>query len=324
MRKVDMRLESWPTDIPFSITGKTFTEANVLVVTIEENGAVGRGEATGIYYLEETGARILEQASALCAALASGLNRQDLQARLPLGGARNAIDCALWDLEAKLQGKTIWQLTGIQPSEVMTVNTVGIDNPKAMAAQAQKLDTPKIKVKLDGESVIERLTAVRTARPDADIVIDANQGWTFSQLVALVPECQRLGISMIEQPLPRGEDAELESYRSPLPLCADESCLDTSELEQASRRYQMINIKLDKTGGLTEALLLAEQARAKGLAIMVGNMLGTSLGMAPAFVVAQLGELADLDGPILLKNDREPAMSFTGGRVSVPAPELWG
>jgi len=324
MRKVTMQLESWPTRQPFSITGHTFTEARVLLVTLEEQGAIGRGEATGVYYLDDMGEKMLAQAQTLIPELESGLDRQTLQSRLPRGGARNAIDCALWDLEAKLTNKTIWQLTGIEPRQVTTVNTVGIDTPQAMAKFATSLNTPKIKVKLDGEQVIERLQAVCRARPDAEIVVDANQGWSFPQLVELAPQLAQLGIAMIEQPLPRGEDAALEHYRSPVPLCADESCLDRSELEQAAGRYQMINIKLDKTGGLTEALALAKQATSLGLGLMVGNMLGTSLAMAPAFVIAQFCQLADLDGPVWLAHDRECGMDFTDGLVQLPKSTLWG
>lgn len=324
MRKVRMEVESWSTKQPFTITGHTFTEARVLVVSLEERGVVGRGEGTGVYYLGETGDSILAEAKTLIPDLEAGLDRLALQSRLPRGGARNAIDCALWDLEAKLADKSIWQLTGINPREIVTVNTVGIDTPVAMAKKALDLDTPKIKVKLDGQQVMARLEAIKRVRPDAEIVVDANQGWTFSQLVEFAPACRDLGIEMIEQPLPRGGDEELESYQSPVLLCADESCLDTSELDQAACRYQMINIKLDKTGGLTEALKLARLSAERGLSLMVGNMLGTSLGMAPAYVVSQLSTLADLDGPILLISDRENGMSFKGGLVSLPPKGLWG
>jgi len=324
MREVTLQLETWPTEEPFCIAGHTFTEVCLLVVTLKQNGKVGRGEAAGIYYRHETAETLLAQAQSVKEELEQGLDRAQLQKLLPAGGARNAIDCALWDLEAKLSGQTIWSLTGIEPSKTDTVYTVGIGTPEAMAASAKKQDTPKIKVKLDGERPLECIKAVCAARPDAEIVVDVNQGWSFEQLKNLAPKFKQLGITMIEQPLKRGEDAELEHYRAPLPLCADESCLDTTELEQASRRYQMINIKLDKTGGLTEALELACQAKAKGLGLMVGNMLGTSLGMAPAFVVAKHCQLADLDGPVLLRDDRPYAMTFKQGVVSIPTSELWG
>jgi len=324
MRNVSLLLESWPTQSPFSTAVRTVTEAQVLTVTLSEQGAMGRGEASGIHYLGETAESLLAQAESVKTSLQQGIGREQLRTLLPAGGARNAIDCALWDLEAKLKDKTIWDLTVIEPGETHTVYTVSVSTPEAMAATAINLDTPKIKVKLDGDQPLACIEAICAVRPDAEIVVDVNQGWTFEQLVELAPELKRLGILMIEQPLPRGADTELEGYQSPLPLCADESCLDTSELEQAARRYQMINIKLDKTGGLTEALELAQQAKAMGLGLMVGNMLGTSLAMAPAFVVAQLCQLADLDGPVLLKNDRTYAMTYANGLVSLPRTELWG
>ena len=296
----------------------------MLHVRLEDDGVSGQGEATGVYYFKETADSMLSQAESIRPALEQGADRQQLRKLLPAGGARNAIDCALWDLEVKLSGQSIWALTGITPKATITVNTLGIDTPQTMAEIAKSLDTPHIKVKLDAEHVLERLQAIRTARPDAEIVVDVNQGWTFEQLKQFIPPCQALGIAMIEQPLPRGGDQILEGYQSPIPLCADESCLDSTELEPATQRYQMINIKLDKTGGLTEALKLARQAKAQGLALMVGNMLGTSLAMAPGFVIAQLCKFVDLDGAVLLKDDREAAMNYTNGQVSKPTPELWG
>jgi L-alanine-DL-glutamate epimerase-like enolase superfamily enzyme len=324
MRELIFATESWEMKIPFRITGHVFTEARVLHVTIIENGRQGRGEASGIYYLDETPDSMLAQAESVRQALEQGADREALRGLLPAGGARNAIDCALWDLEAKLSGRSIWDLTGIQPRETITVNTVGIDTIANMAAAALALDTQHIKVKLDGEMPLDRITAVRDARPDAVIVVDVNQGWTFDQLVELAPRFKELGVAMIEQPLPRGGDAALEGYQPPIPLCADESCLHTEEFEQASRRYQMINIKLDKTGGLTEALDLAALAKATGIGLMVGNMVGTSLAMAPGFVIAQLCRFVDLDGALFLKQDREHPMACHAGIIAPPGPELWG
>jgi len=324
LRNVTFTIESWPTKAPFHITGYTFTEARVLHVAITENDVTGEGEATGVYYLNETADSMKAQAETVRELLEQGTDRQTLQTLLPAGGARNAIDCALWDIEAKLSGQSLWQLTGIEPKETITVNTVGIDSPEVMADIAKTLDSPHLKVKLNGEQPLACIEAVCAARPDARIVVDVNQGWTFAQLTDLAPKFKALGIAMIEQPLPRGGDQALENYHSPIPLCADESCLDTSELDQASRRYQMINIKLDKTGGLTEALNLARQAKANGLELMVGNMLGTSLGMAPGFVIAQLCQFVDLDGPLFLTADREPAMGYANGKVTVPESGLWG
>ncbi|MGX4675855.1 N-acetyl-D-Glu racemase DgcA [SAR92 clade bacterium H246] len=323
-REVIFNIECWPIRQPLQITGYTFTEARVLLVTLIENGVAGRGEGSGVYYLGETAETLLSQAEQLRPALEAGLDRHQLQTLLPAGGARNAIDCALWDLEAKRSGQSIWQLTGISPHSVITVNTVGINSPEQMAETAKKLDTPKIKLKLDDKDPLACIAAVRQARPQAEIVVDVNQGWTIDRLKAWVPELQQLGVSMIEQPLPRGEDKALASFHSPIPLCADESCLDSSELEQAAGRYQMINIKLDKTGGLTEALILASKAEEKGMKLMVGNMLGTSLAMAPCYVIAQCCQLADLDGPVLLAKDRPDSMSFSKGEVSEPERRLWG
>jgi len=296
----------------------------MLIVSITENGMTGRGEATGVYYLDETAESMYQQVQDIEQSLEQGISREQLQTMLPVGGARNAIDCALWDLEAKLSGKSIFQLTGTPSGAVNTVNTVGIDTPEAMAEKAKLIDARHIKVKLDGQQPLERIRAVCEARPDAVIVVDVNEGWTFSQLVELAPQFEALGVKMIEQPLPRGEDEALEQFTSPITLCADESCLDSSELNQVAKRYDMVNIKLDKTGGLTEALKLAQKAKEKGLKLMVGNMVGTSLAMAPAYVIAQLCDLVDLDGALFLTEDRPNPMSYSQGVVSGLSSRLWG
>ena len=324
MRQVTLTVESWPLLEPFVITGHTWTHCDVLIVSIIENGITGRGEATGVYYLNETADSMYQQAACIEQQLQQGICREQLQSLLPAGGARNAVDCALWDLEAKSSGQSIFGLTGITSSSVNTVNTVTIDTPEQMAKKAAAITTNQIKVKLNGEQPLQRITAVCNARPDADIVVDVNEGWSFTQLVELAPQFKALGIKMIEQPLPRGEDDALEGYQSPIMLCADESCLDTSELAQAARRYQMVNIKLDKTGGLTEALNLARQAKDKGMRIMVGNMTGTSLAMAPAYVIAQLCDFVDLDGALFLASDRAYPMSYEQGVVSGLTAQLWG
>jgi L-alanine-DL-glutamate epimerase-like enolase superfamily enzyme len=324
LREVHLATESWEMTTPFRITGHVFTGAHVLVVGLTEDGCTGRGEGAGVYYLGESAGSMLAQAESVRRELEQGADRARLQALLPAGGARNAIDCALWDLEAKRSGRGIWELTGIVPRDVITFETVGLDAPEAMAAKARTLRSPHIKVKLDGNDPLARIRAVRAARPEAEIIVDANQGWSFAQLRALAPEFAQLGVAMIEQPLPRGGDSELEGCTWPVPLCADESCLDTAEFGQAARRYQMINIKLDKTGGLTEALALARLARHHGIGLMVGNMLGTSLAMAPGFLIAQLCRYADLDGPLYLKRDRQPAMPCRDGMLSAPGAALWG
>ena len=324
MPQVELLIESWPLLEPFVITGHTWTHCNVLIVSITENGVTGRGEATGVYYLDETAESIYQQVLGIQQKLEQGVSREQLQSLLPLGGARNAIDCALWDLEAKSSGRSIFGITGIPSSPVSTVNTVTIDTPKNMANKAAAITARQIKVKLDGEYPLQRITAVCNTRPDADIVVDVNEGWSFAQLVELAPQFKALGIKMIEQPLPRGEDDALEGYQSPIMLCADESCLDTSELAQAARRYQMVNIKLDKTGGLTEALNLARQAKDKGMTLMVGNMTGTSLAMAPAYVIAQLCDFVDLDGALFLLGDRSFPMNYENGIVTGLSSQLWG
>ena len=324
MRHVKLAIESWPLLEPFVITGHTWTHCDVLIVSITENGITGRGEATGVYYLDETADSMYQQAAGIEQQLQQGISREQLQSVLPVGGARNAIDCALWDLEAKRSGQTIFELTGISSSPVNTVNTVTIDTPEKMAKKAAAITAHQIKVKLDAEQPLQRMTAVCNARPDADIVVDVNEGWSFQQLVELAPQFKTLGVKMIEQPLPRGEDDALEDYQSPIMLCADESCLDTSELAQAARRYQMVNIKLDKTGGLTEALNLARQAKDLGMTLMVGNMTGTSLAMAPAFVIAQLCDFIDLDGALFLAADRPNPMRYEQGVVSGLTTQLWG
>ena len=324
MRQVELDIESWPLLEPFVITGHTWTHCDVLVVSITENGVTGRGEATGVYYLDETAESMYQQALGIQQKLEQGISREQLQSLLPAGGARNAIDCALWDLEAKKSGQSVFELTDIPSSPVNTVITVTIDTPEEMANKARAITSRQIKVKLDGELPLERITAVCNARPEADIVVDVNQGWSFSQLMELAPQFKTLGIKMIEQPLPRGEDDALVDYQSPITLCADESCLDTSELEQAAKRYQMVNIKLDKTGGLTEALNLAWRAKEKGMTLMIGNMTGTSLAMAPAYVVAQLCDFVDLDGALFLVGDRSHPMSYEQGIVTGLSSQLWG
>jgi L-Ala-D/L-Glu epimerase len=324
--KLSLHGESWDAITPFRITGHTFDAFDSLVVEVADGGCRGRGEALGVYYLDESVASMAAQVEAIAARIEAGIDRAALQALLPPGGARNAVDCALWDLEAKRSGRRAWELAGIEPRPMETVFTIGIEATaeemaaKAAAARGHGL----LKIKLDGHQPLERLQAIRRARPDVRLVVDANQGWTFEQLQALAPAFAQLGVTMIEQPLPRGADAPLEAYRAPLPLCADESCLHLGELDQAARRYQMINIKLDKTGGLTHALDLARAARALGLGLMVGSMAGSSLAMAPAVTLGWLCDLVDVDGPLLQKRDRLDGLRYDGGRVAVFASGLWG
>lgn len=324
MYDIDIKIQSWPLKAPFHITDYSWNEVKLLTVRISCNGFSGWGEAAGVYYLDETVESMYRQLQAVRVELSAGISRQALQFLLPSGGARCAVDAALWDLECKTKAMDIWQLCGIQKGAVNTVTTIGIDRPLAMSQTAKALATQNLKVKIDGDNPLAQITAVRSAKPNAHIVVDVNQGWNFSQLLDFAPQFKALGVAMIEQPLPRSYDHALEGYISPVPLCADESCLDRSELDAASRRYQMINIKLDKTGGLTEALALAQEARKKGLGLMVGNMMGTSLAMAPAFVLARICDFVDIDGPLFLTEDRDYALRYDDAEVSGLQPRLWG
>jgi L-alanine-DL-glutamate epimerase-like enolase superfamily enzyme len=269
---------------------------------------------------------MLAQIDAIAASLAEGADRQALLELLPPGGARCAVDAALWDLEAQLAGTSAWQMAGVNTDPIETVFTIGLEaEPDEMGARAAAAkDLTLFKVKLNADRPVERIAAIRSARPDARLVVDVNEGCEFAQLKDVAPRLAGFGVSMIEQPLKRGADAELESYQSPLPLCADESCQHAGELEHIARRYQMINIKLDKCGGLTHGLELAAAARELGLGIMVGCMGGTSLSMAPMHVLAHKADFVDIDGPLLLKNDRLGGFVYERGMVSLPPKPFWG
>ncbi|MCF8473639.1 MAG: dipeptide epimerase [Emcibacter sp.] len=324
--KIKIEKQSFPLKAPFAITGHVFTASDTVCVTLEDNGYIGRGEAVGIYYKNETAESMIAQLEAVIDDIRAGITRDMIQTMLPLGGARNALDCAFWDLEAKRKGSSIWDLLQIKPKTLISVATIGIDSPDAMAEVArQYAQYPNLKVKLSGDEPILRLEAIRAARPDVTLIVDVNQGWTFEELKEYTPAAARLGISMIEQPLPRGGDEALEGFKSAVPLGADESCLDTSEYETAARRYDVINIKLDKCGGLTEGLEIVKRAKRDGKGLMVGNMVGSSLSMAPSYVIGQYCQFVDIDGPIFLKQDVDHALQYgDGGVVSLPTPELWG
>ena len=324
--KLSVHIEEWELVQPFRISNFEWINARGIVVQLAVDGHIGRGEAQGVFYLDEDAESLFAQVHAVANEIRRGITRDELQDLLPPGGARNAVDCALWDLECKRRGKTIWELTGIEPKPVTTVFTIGLEaTPEEMAAKAAAVaDAPVLKIKLSADRPYERLAAIRAARPDAALVVDANQGWDFDLLREVIPQCAKLDLGMIEQPLPRGGDEALEGFDSPITLAADESCLHTGELETAARRYGMINIKLDKTGGLTEALKLARQAKALGCKLMVGNMVGTSLAMAPSFVVAQLCDFVDIDGPLLLKYDHPNGLRYRDGIVRPFEPALWG
>lgn len=325
-RSISVRTESWPAIIPFRISNNVWDDFPCVVCEIEQGSMTGRGESLGVYYLDETTDSIAAQLEAIAPDLAAGADRHRLLELLPPGGARMAADAALWDLEAQLTGRSAWAMAGVDEGPVETVFTIGLeDTPEAMAAKAAAAsDISLFKVKLGNDRPVERIAAIRNARPDARLVVDINQGWNFGELQRHAPALQALGVSMIEQPLPRGGDSELEGYASPLPLCGDESCLHLGELEEAAKRYQMINIKLDKTGGLTHGLELAHAARAKGLGLMVGCMGGTSLAMAPHHVIAQLCDFVDIDGPLLIKEDRPGGLHYNKGIVTLPEQPFWG
>jgi L-alanine-DL-glutamate epimerase-like enolase superfamily enzyme len=324
--KLSIHKEFWPASRPFRIAGRVWTSFDAVIVEIADGDAVGRGEGIGVFYLGDTLEGLETQIQSVASQILAGADRTALLRLLPPGGARNALDCALWDLEAKRASKRVWDLAGISARPLETVYTIGIEaTPELMAQHASEASRHGLlKVKLDGTDALARMKAIRAARPDARIVVDANQGWNFEQLQVLAPAFSDLGVQMIEQPLPRGGDAALEKYQSPVPLGADESCLHLGELDEASRRYQMINIKLDKAGGLTHGIELARAARERGLGLMVGCMGGTSLAMAPSFVLGCIVDLVDIDGPLLLKQDRLPGMTYNGGRVDPPEASVWG
>ena len=325
-RKVSLHTESWLAITPFRISNNTWDDFPCVICELEQDGAIGRGEALGVYYLDETTESMTAQLENVSRELATGANRQQLLQLLPPGGARMAADAALWDLEAQLTGRTAWSMAGVEPGPIETVFTIGLeDTPEMMAAKATAAtDISLFKVKLNADRPVERIAAIRAARPEVRLVVDVNQGWTFAELQRYAPELHALDVSMIEQPLPRGGDAALEDYEAPLPLCGDESCLHLGELDDAVRRYQMINIKLDKTGGLTHGLELAHAARERGLNLMVGCMGGTSLAMAPHHVIAQLCDFVDIDGPLLIRNDRLGGLHYDKGIVTLPERAFWG
>lgn len=325
-RQVSIHLENWMALIPFRISRKTWDDFPNIVCEIEQDGVIGRGEGLGVYNLGEDQRSMLAQIESIRHDLAAGASREDLLGLLPPGGARFTVDAALWDLEAKLSGKSAWETAGVSTDPVETVFTIGLEaEPEDMGARAAAAETLSLfKVKLNNDRPVERIAAIREARPDARLVVDVNEGWDIDQLVAVAPVLAEYGVSMIEQPLPRGRDEALGDYDSPLPLCADESIQHAGELDEIVGRYQMINIKLDKAGGLTHGLELLTAAREKGLGIMIGCMGGTSLSMAPMHVIAHLADFVDIDGPLLLKNDRPGGFIYDKGMVSLPQRRFWG
>ncbi|PTT06351.1 dipeptide epimerase [Caulobacter sp. HMWF025] len=327
--RLTARVEAHALTEPFVIARQVYTEANVLSVQVEARGVIGRGEAAGVDYLGDTPATMLVQVEALAREFEAGraLDLTGLAERLPPGGARNAVDCALWDLEAKLTGVPVAVRAGLHPLHpVETFVTLGMDSPGAMAAKAARWvgDFPSLKVKLGDEQDLARLEAIRKAAPRARLIADANQGWTLEQLNAYAPTLSALRVELVEQPLPLGQDDALLDYQGDVPLCADESFDDRRDLDRLVGRYAFCNIKLDKCGGLTEALALVDAARARGLRLMVGCMEGTSLGIAPGLLVAQACEIIDLDCPIQLVQDIAHGFGYRNATLRPPPAALWG
>ena len=306
----------------FTISRGSRTEASVLTVRISDVGAVGMGECVPYARYGET----LESVTAQIEGLSGHVTRADLYDLLPAGAARNAVDCALWDLEAKQLGRAVWELAGLAPLKPeITAYTLSLDTPEAMQAQAAgHAFRPLLKIKLGTPDDMPRLEAVRAGAPESTIIVDANEGWSAEVYANLAPHLVRLGVALVEQPLPAGDDEALIGMARPVPVCADESCHDRGSLPSLKGKYDVVNIKLDKTGGLTEALALRAEALAQGYDVMVGCMVGSSLAMAPAILVAQGMPYVDLDGPLLLAEDRNGPLKFDAAGVHPPLPALWG
>ncbi len=326
-RNFELRVneQSWPLDKPFRIARGTSTEARVIVVTVSNGQQTGRGEAVPISRYGQNIAStvaLLEQISARDA-----FDRQQIQKLLPAGAARNALDCALWDLEAKMSGKRAWELANIDiVHAVETAFTISLDTPEkmAVAAKANK-NAPLLKLKLGGDSLdFPRVEAVRRAAPAARLLVDANESWSPSHYRENASALRGLGVELIEQPFPADADDVLETLDHPVPVCADESCHTSADLSRLTNRYDALNVKLDKTGGLTEALLLTKRARESGFKLLIGCMVCTSLGIAPARLLAKATDYVDLDGPLLLAGDRPHGLSYKNGKIDIPSRELWG
>ena len=322
-----IHIEAWPLAGAFRISRGTRKVSDVLMVEVNDGNYVGRGECFPYARYGEDTESVQKQLNSVRSEIEDGLDRQALLNVLAPGAARNAVDCALWDLEAKRAGTRVWDLAGLPaPEPVTTVYTLGVDEPAIMGERAREnSDRPRLKLKMTGDGAdLERVRNIHKNAPNARLVVDANEGWSIEQYLEYAPQFKELGVEMIEQPLPSTDDEQLRGVERPIPVCADESCHDSATLPALVGKYDMINIKLDKTGGLTEALNLRDAALEQGLSIMVGCMIGTSLAMAPGILVAQEATIVDLDGPLLLAEDRNPGLSFTGSIIHPPEPHLWG
>jgi L-alanine-DL-glutamate epimerase-like enolase superfamily enzyme len=324
--KLHAQIERWPVAGAFTISRGAKTHVDVVVAEIVDDDSAGRGEGTAIYYHGESAESVLAQVLAQADAIANGLTRDELQTRLPRGAARNALDCALWDLEAKKKDVPVWKLAGLrEPQPLVTAFTISLGDPSKMEADAHaSAHLPLLKLKLAGEGDEARVAAVRRGAPRTRLIVDANEAWTDRDVAAEAAVLSRYGVELIEQPVHRGRDELLDGLVSPIPLAADESCQDRTDLPRLAGRYHAINIKLDKAGGLTEALALAAEAKRTGLEVMVGCMLATSLGIAPAFLASGGARWVDLDGAMLLAKDRPAAMECADGVLAPPGPDLWG
>jgi L-alanine-DL-glutamate epimerase-like enolase superfamily enzyme len=323
--RIEAQEEVWPLKEPFRISRGSRTDARVVVVTVSDGEHVGRGEGVPIKRYNQSIASVLTQIESIKSE--KNLDRNNLEDLLPPGAARDALDCALWDLEAKNSGKRVWELANLPiVDQVETSFTISLDTPEKMAASAKAAATrPILKLKLGGESLdLSRVEAVREAAPSTRLIIDANESWSPDHYRKIVPALKELDVELIEQPFPVDADEVLETLDHPIPVCADESCHTTVDLPRVKNRYEVVNVKLDKTGGLTEALRLCERARESGFKLLIGCMVGTSLGMAPARLLASAADYADLDGPLLLVRDREHALAYTNGRIGLPSSRLWG
>lgn len=324
---LDLRVERFPYHQPFRISGHVFTETALLVAELSDGTHTGRGEGAGVYYLGDDIDHMLAEATVVRPAIEAGATRAELQHLLPPGGARNAIDCAFWELEAKQAGRPVWELAGLEaPKALRSTLTLGADDPGKMARAALAIDPEApVKVKLTGDlgDDIARVEAIRAARADAWIGVDANQGYDVATLRKLLPVLTANDVAQLEQPLKRGREADLDGLKRPLPFVADESAVTLADTASLVGRFDVVNIKLDKCGGLTEGLEIARQAKKLGLDVMVGNMMGTSLSMAPSYLVGQLCDIVDLDGPTFLARDREPGVEYRGGMIHCP-DEIWG
>ncbi len=325
--KLTVDVERLEFSAPFRIAGFLFEHQDAVVVTLEQGPYRGRGEACGVYYLNDNVEQMVAALEARRARIESGIDRASVQQLLPAGGARNALDCALWELDAQRTGKAVWELAGLDPPQpLVTTFTLGADEPAAMAAGARRCaDAQALKVKLTGDRDLDiaRVKAVREARPEVWLGVDANQGYTVAGLGLLIHALLDANITQLEQPVARGQEAGLETFDSPITLVADESALGLADLRGLVGRFDMVNIKLDKCGGLTEGLAMAREARRLGLGVMVGNMMGSSLAMAPSFILGQLCDVVDLDGPTFLAHDRQPSVMYAQGMIWVDEA-VWG